>query len=332
MASALPALSQRMGALALSASSSARAASVSVVAGLPASRALSTSARLLQDQQQQPQQQQQQQQQQRRPQQQGRSPAAAFGQRKPVRNAAPSSSSGPSTPSSSQSPPSPPADAAQGAPRKELFSVYTPSSRAEHTIAQRAAAAPAIGNKKPVSGAAAGESAAAAAGADADAEDGADAPTAAAAAQFTAAPTGPKVNRRFLHGQLVAPSAFTPLSSLRPSASADGDSSPSSSSGSSRSRARPLLGPSAALAKRLDPFYKLGLNPAKPTLADDSYKNGSMLAPFVSDLGRILPRSRTGLTRKGQRQVGKAVRRARSMGLLPVFNRGTGKTSGYAWR
>ena len=48
-------------------------------------------------------------------------------------------------------------------------------------------------------------------------------------------------------------------------------------------------------------------------------------------MGRIQPRNVTGLTRKSQRQVGKAIRRARAMGILPVLSRGQGR-GGAGWR
>lgn len=93
----------------------------------------------------------------------------------------------------------------------------------------------------------------------------------------------------------------------------------------------PLLGPSKRDAMKQDPFYQLNLNPAKPSLADDSYKNGAILSQFTSEMGRILPRNVTGLTRKSQRYVGKAVRRARALGILPVLSRGQGR-GGAGWR
>ncbi|KAE8234627.1 hypothetical protein CF326_g336 [Tilletia indica] len=227
-----------------------------------------------------------------------------------------------STPTSSGSSSSDSArrDSVKAKPRKELFSVFTPSSRSQQAALRN--------NKDASSSSASSSSSSAAATADGetttDAEAEVDSDAAEGSSPTTApqVPTGPKMNSRYLHGQLIAPTAFTPLSQVN---------SPTEQS-PYRNRARPLLGPSANLAKRLDPFFKLGLNPSKPTLKDDSYKNPSLLTPFVSDLGRILPRNRTGLTRKGQRQVGKAIRRARAMGLVPIFNRGTGRSSGYAWR
>lgn len=98
-----------------------------------------------------------------------------------------------------------------------------------------------------------------------------------------------------------------------------------------RRRALPLLGPSKREAMKTDPLHILAINPAKPSLADDSYKNGAILSQFVSEMGKILPRNVTGLTRKSQRYIGKAIRRARAMGILPVLSRGHGR-SGAGWR
>lgn len=98
-----------------------------------------------------------------------------------------------------------------------------------------------------------------------------------------------------------------------------------------RRKALPLLGPTKREAMKTDPLHILGINPSRPSLADDSYKNGAILSQFVSEMGKILPRNVTGLTRKSQRYVGKAIRRARAMGILPVLSRGQGR-GGAGWR
>jgi small subunit ribosomal protein S18 len=67
-------------------------------------------------------------------------------------------------------------------------------------------------------------------------------------------------------------------------------------------------------------------------LHDDSYKNPAILANYVTEMGKIMPRASTGLTRKSQRMIGKAIRRARSMGLLPVMSRSGARTSGTGWK
>lgn len=83
--------------------------------------------------------------------------------------------------------------------------------------------------------------------------------------------------------------------------------------------ARPLLGPTKKEAMETDQFYRLGLNPGKPSLHDDSYKNGALLAAYCTELGKIQGRATTKLTIGSQRRVAKAIRRAKAMGLLPVL-------------
>ncbi|KAJ1828839.1 hypothetical protein LPJ56_000851 [Coemansia sp. RSA 2599] len=61
-----------------------------------------------------------------------------------------------------------------------------------------------------------------------------------------------------------------------------------------------------------DPFVTLGINPL------ESYKNTNILANFVTDMGKIKPRYKTGLTAKTQRRLSKAIKRARAFGLMPV--------------
>lgn len=47
------------------------------------------------------------------------------------------------------------------------------------------------------------------------------------------------------------------------------------------------------------------------------YKNADVLRRFISPEGKILPSRRSGLTAANQRKVTKAIKRARSAGLLP---------------
>ncbi|KAJ2694973.1 hypothetical protein H4R19_005874, partial [Coemansia spiralis] len=65
----------------------------------------------------------------------------------------------------------------------------------------------------------------------------------------------------------------------------------------------------------VDPFRVLGLDPLK------EYKNALVLSNFVTEMGRIKPRHKSGLTAKSQRRVAKAIRRARSFGLLPITSK-----------
>lgn len=85
----------------------------------------------------------------------------------------------------------------------------------------------------------------------------------------------------------------------------------------------PRMGPSAAEASfpSSDPFLHLGTNPRFEFL------NPTLLNHFLSDMGKIQGRNVTGLTRKSQRAVGKAVRRARAMGIMPTL----GKAQTIVW-
>lgn len=85
-------------------------------------------------------------------------------------------------------------------------------------------------------------------------------------------------------------------------------------------RVKPLLGPSRADAVKIDLIHQLQLHPGHPSLSDDSYKNPPMLSHYLTEMGKIKTRALTGFTRRSQREVGKAIRRARSMGLLPTMS------------
>ena len=93
-----------------------------------------------------------------------------------------------------------------------------------------------------------------------------------------------------------------------------------------------MLGPSRKEAEAQDLLHISQLKPGKPSLHDDSYKNGAILSYYITEMGKIMPRSATGLTRKSQRNIGKAIRRARAMGLLPVMSRGGPRSSGAGWK
>ncbi|KAJ1951141.1 hypothetical protein FBU59_000335 [Linderina macrospora] len=67
--------------------------------------------------------------------------------------------------------------------------------------------------------------------------------------------------------------------------------------------------------KRDDPFVAMGINPLK------EYKNTYLLSNFVTEMGRIRPRYKTGLTAKSQRRVAKAIKRARAFGLMPITSK-----------
>ena len=50
------------------------------------------------------------------------------------------------------------------------------------------------------------------------------------------------------------------------------------------------------------------------------YKDVDLLRKFVTERGKILPRRITGLTSKQQRDLTKAIKRARIVALLPYVN------------
>ena len=79
-------------------------------------------------------------------------------------------------------------------------------------------------------------------------------------------------------------------------------------------RRMPALGPSRGIVKRTDPFLALDINPL------DEPFNPNLLTPFMTITGRIQPRKDTGLSRRNQRRLGKAIRRAQSMGIIPYFS------------
>jgi small subunit ribosomal protein S18 len=52
-------------------------------------------------------------------------------------------------------------------------------------------------------------------------------------------------------------------------------------------------------------------------LANVDYKDHELLRKFMTERGKILPRRTTGASAAQQRQLKRAIRRARVMGLLP---------------
>lgn len=50
---------------------------------------------------------------------------------------------------------------------------------------------------------------------------------------------------------------------------------------------------------------------------DVDYKNADVLRRFLSPEGKILPSRRTGLVASNQRKITRAIKQARSAGLLP---------------
>ncbi|KAF5333260.1 hypothetical protein D9611_002189 [Ephemerocybe angulata] len=78
---------------------------------------------------------------------------------------------------------------------------------------------------------------------------------------------------------------------------------------------RPIVAPSTQKAKGKDVFYQLSLDPLSIAT------NASILSGYVTEMGQIRPRTSTELTVKSQRKLGKAIRRARMMGVIPLLSK-----------
>ncbi|KAF8631595.1 hypothetical protein AX15_002343 [Amanita polypyramis BW_CC] len=76
----------------------------------------------------------------------------------------------------------------------------------------------------------------------------------------------------------------------------------------------PEVGPLPAKARYHDVFYQLDMDPLSQA------SNPAILAEFMSEMGKIIGRPRTGLTMKSQRRLGKAIRRAKMMGVIPILS------------
>jgi small subunit ribosomal protein S18 len=68
------------------------------------------------------------------------------------------------------------------------------------------------------------------------------------------------------------------------------------------------------------PKIKRRLSPLKPNHVID-YKDVELLRSFLSEQGKILPRRSTNLTLQQQRQLAKAVKRARILNLLSFVSK-----------
>jgi small subunit ribosomal protein S18 len=75
------------------------------------------------------------------------------------------------------------------------------------------------------------------------------------------------------------------------------------------------VSPGSGIARYNDVFYQLDLDPL------EECQNSYLLTGFVSDMGKIFGREKTGLTAKSQRKLGKAIRRAKQMGVMPVLSK-----------
>ncbi|TEB30178.1 hypothetical protein FA13DRAFT_1792643 [Coprinellus micaceus] len=78
---------------------------------------------------------------------------------------------------------------------------------------------------------------------------------------------------------------------------------------------RPTVAPASKQARDGDIFYQLGVDPVSIAT------NASVLSKYITEMGQIQPRTQTRLTVKSQRRLGKAIRRARMMGVIPILSR-----------
>ncbi|MEM9568651.1 MAG: 30S ribosomal protein S18 [Synechococcus sp.] len=66
-------------------------------------------------------------------------------------------------------------------------------------------------------------------------------------------------------------------------------------------------------------YFRKRMSPIKPGDPID-YKDTELLKKFITERGKILPRRITGLTAKQQRDMTVAIKRARTLALLPFLN------------
>lgn len=59
----------------------------------------------------------------------------------------------------------------------------------------------------------------------------------------------------------------------------------------------------------------------KQNIKEIDFQNIEMLKYYISGLGKIKPKKRTGVCAKHQRQVAKAIKRARHLGLLSACSK-----------
>jgi len=74
----------------------------------------------------------------------------------------------------------------------------------------------------------------------------------------------------------------------------------------------------------LDPSRRRYCHFCKEKIDEVDYKDYSALRRFISDKGKIKPRRTSGSCRRHQRQVARAIKRAREMALLPYVMMGSG--------
>lgn len=91
-------------------------------------------------------------------------------------------------------------------------------------------------------------------------------------------------------------------------------------------RRRAVVGPPPSVARYTDVFHQFDIDPLSVA------ENPHILASFLSEMGKIYSRNITGLTSRSQRKMGKAIRRAKMMGVIPVLSRPSNIYSIYSKR
>ncbi|KIY48441.1 hypothetical protein FISHEDRAFT_43341, partial [Fistulina hepatica ATCC 64428] len=83
-----------------------------------------------------------------------------------------------------------------------------------------------------------------------------------------------------------------------------------------RAKYKPIP-PSTRVCRAKDVFHSLEISPLAFTMQP------SVLRQFVSNMGMIQSRAKTQLTRKSQRMITRAIKRARFMGVIPNLSKPT---------
>ncbi|KAG5653035.1 hypothetical protein H0H81_002657 [Sphagnurus paluster] len=78
---------------------------------------------------------------------------------------------------------------------------------------------------------------------------------------------------------------------------------------------RAAVGPPPAIARYNDVFHQFDIDPLSLSM------NPDILSHYMSEMGKIYGRNYTGLTSRSQRRIGKAIRRAKMMGIIPVLSK-----------
>jgi len=77
---------------------------------------------------------------------------------------------------------------------------------------------------------------------------------------------------------------------------------------------KPNVAPPSSICRHSDPFYQLDLDPR------DFTANTVVLSEYLSEMGKIQSRAYTSLTARNQRLLGKTIRRAKMMGIIPQLS------------